>query len=111
MQTVTQQNQMIIVAAVLAGLLVFIVWIIMQEKKLRRVAPAKARKPRDYTMVAIAIPFAIALLTELPGCYRQPAYTPMDSYIDNVIEHHNMNCQYEDGECPEILCSHYHKVN
>lgn len=33
--------------------------------------------------------------------------TPMDRHVNYILEKHNDNCQYEIGECPEGLCSHY----
>lgn len=40
--------------------------------------------------------------------YDKKQASPLEDYTNYVIEKHNENCQYEMGECPETLCSHYH---
>lgn len=41
------------------------------------------KKKKDYTLLALAIPFALAVLFNLPGCYKKQD-----------------GCRYEGAECP-----------
>lgn len=55
--------------------------------KLKDAYPPK--KEKDYTLLALAIPFAIAVLFNLPGCYTTK----------------QTGCPYEGAECPNA--QHY----
>lgn len=55
-------------------------------------------------ILIIAI-FAITCILSLASC--ADSKTPMDRHVEYILEKHNGNCQYEQGECPQFECSHY----
>lgn len=46
------------------------------------------KKLKDFTLTALSIPFLIAVLANLPGCYAEPK--------------DENKCPYEGGECPNV---------
>jgi hypothetical protein len=61
---------------------------------------------KAITLLIISV-FAISGILAFVSHYDK-SKTPMNGYVDYILEKHNDNCQYEIGECTESLCSHYH---